>query len=144
MIDSGRRRIVIASGEVLDVDATTHDDLFWACRASAGGSFGIRSSFVFDLVSVPEGDAIYFRFDWRGADAAKAVFSAFHQMLTNPTGKLNAVAMAQATPVGPKGPREAIDVMSRGHYLGPRRRAARAWCNRCWMPSSPGSNVWNW
>jgi FAD/FMN-containing dehydrogenase len=112
-------RIVIASGEVLEVDAMTHKELFWACRGGAGGSFGINTSFVFDLVKVPEDDATYFRFEWRGADAAKAVFSAFHKLLTNPTPKLNAVAMAQATPVGPKGPREAIDVMSRGHYLGP-------------------------
>jgi FAD/FMN-containing dehydrogenase len=112
-------RIVIASGEVLEADAMTHDDLYWACRGGAGGSFGINTSFVFDLVKVPEGDATYYRFDWRGAEAAKAVFLAFHKILTNPTPKLNAVAMAQATPVGPKGPREAIDVFSRGHYLGP-------------------------
>jgi FAD/FMN-containing dehydrogenase len=113
-------RIVVASGEVLEIDATSVDSkLFWACRGGAGGSFGINTSFVFDLVKVPEGDATYFRFDWRGADAAKAVFTAFHNLLTNPTPKLNAVAMAQATPVGPGGRGEAINVMSRGHYLGP-------------------------
>jgi FAD/FMN-containing dehydrogenase len=112
-------RIVIASGEVVEVDATRHKELFWACRGGAGGNFGINTSFAFDLAKVPEGDATYFRFDWRGADAAKAVLSVFHTLLTNPTRKLSAVAMAQAAPVGPKGPREAIEVMSRGQYLGP-------------------------
>ncbi len=111
-------RIVIASGDVIEIDAKTHEKLFWACRGGAGGSFGVNTSFVFDLVKVLEDEATYFRFDWRGADAAKAVFIAFHKLLTNPTMKLNAVAMAQAALVGPKGPREAINVMSRGHYIG--------------------------
>ena len=113
-------KLVIASGDVLEVNATNDGkDLFWACRGGAGGSFGINTAFVFDLVPVPAGDVTYFRFEWRGAEAAKAVFAAFHTVLTNPTPKFNAVAMAIATPVGAGGPREAIDVMSRGHYLGP-------------------------
>ena len=32
---------------------------------------------------------------------------------------LNAVATAQASPVGAGGPREAIDVFSRGQFIGP-------------------------
>ena len=76
---------------MLEVNATNDDkDLFWACRGGAGGSFGISASFVFDLVPVPAGDVTYFPFEWRGAEAAKAVFAAFHTVLTNPTPKFNA------------------------------------------------------
>ena len=136
-------RIVIASGEVLDVDASTHKDLFWACQGGAGGSFGINTSFTFNLARVPEVNGTYFRFEWRGSEAAKAVFMAFHQILTNPTPKLNAVAMAQATPVGPNGPREAIDVMSRGHYLGTPGRIALLLSNRCSPRPRRRSRRWN-
>lgn len=112
-------RIVTASGEVLEIDDSSHDDLFWACRGGAGGSFGINTQFTFSLLETPASEVSFFRFTWRGADAAAAVFSAFHQVLASAPPALNAVAMAQATEVGAPGPREAIDVMSRGQYIGP-------------------------
>jgi hypothetical protein len=58
------------------------------------------------------------RFDWRGTDAAAAALRAFDRLLTRGTAGFNAVAMAQAVPVGPGGRREAIDVFSRGQFLG--------------------------
>lgn len=111
-------RIVTASGDILDLDDSTSSDLFWACRGGAGGSFGINTQFTFELVPAPETIA-YYRFDWRGADDAAAVLAAFHTMLQGAPAALNAVAMAQAAPIGPGGPREAIDVFSRGQYVGP-------------------------
>jgi hypothetical protein len=48
-----------------------------------------------------------------------AVLTAFDKMMQSAPAALNAVAMAQASEVGPDGPREAIDVMSRGQYIGP-------------------------
>jgi len=112
-------RIVVASGDVLDIDDTDNSDLFWACRGGAGGSFGINTSFTFELAQAPQANVGYYRFDWRGADAAGAVLSTFHTILQHAPAGLNAVVMAQATPVGPGGPREAIAVMSRGQYIGP-------------------------
>ncbi len=112
-------RIVTASGEVLDLDPSTNSDLFWACRGGAGGSFGVNTSFTYELVQVPTRDISYYRFDYRGADAAEAVLSTFHSILKSAPAALNAVAMAAAAPVGAGGPREAIDVMSRGQYVGP-------------------------
>ena len=47
------------------------------------------------------------------------MLSAFDKLLTTAPAELNAVASAQASPVGPGGPREAIDVFSRGQYIGP-------------------------
>jgi FAD/FMN-containing dehydrogenase len=112
-------RIVTASGEVLEIDATNNSDLYWACRGGAGGNFGINTSFTFNLVEVPLQNIAWYRFDWRGADAAAAVFSAFQQILVKAPAAFNAVAMAQASDVGSGGPREAIAVMSRGQYIGP-------------------------
>ena len=112
-------RIVTADGEVLEIDGSSHDDLYWACRGGAGGNFGINTQFTFSLVEAPADDVSFFRFTWRGADAAEAVFSAFHQILVSALQALNAVAMAQATEIGQAGPREAIDVMSRGQFIGP-------------------------
>lgn len=112
-------RIVTAKGELLDLNSSTNKDLFWACRGGAGGSFGINTSFTFDLVEVPVENVGYYRFEWRGADAAAAVLAAFDQLLPKAPAAFNAVAMAEASEVGKGGPREAIDVMSRGHYLGP-------------------------
>ena len=36
-------RVVLASGEVVEADATNHPDLFWACRGGTGGNFGINT-----------------------------------------------------------------------------------------------------
>jgi FAD/FMN-containing dehydrogenase len=111
-------RIVTASGDLLQLDAANNCDLFWACRGGAGGNFGINTSFTFDLVGVPQ-TVSWYRFDWRGADAAGAVLSAFHQILKTAPPAFNAVVAAQASEVGPGGPREAIDTFSRGQYIGP-------------------------
>jgi FAD/FMN-containing dehydrogenase len=40
--------LVTAEGEVLDVDATSHPDLFWALRGG-GGNFGVATSFTYRL-----------------------------------------------------------------------------------------------
>ncbi|MDW5595112.1 FAD-binding oxidoreductase [Conexibacter stalactiti] len=112
-------RIVTAERRVRRIDADTNRDLFWACRGGAGGSFGINTQWTFQLPRVPRREVAFYRFDWRGADAATAVLRAFDHLLTRAPAALNAVASAQASPVGPGGPREAIDVFSRGQYIGP-------------------------
>ena len=112
-------RIVTADGRALAINKKHHRDLFWACRGGAGGSFGINTQFTFRLPKVPRDEVAFYRFDWRGADAAAAVLSAFDKLLTTAPAELNAVASAQASPVGAGGPREAIDVFSRGQYIGP-------------------------
>jgi FAD/FMN-containing dehydrogenase len=44
--------LVTASGEVLEVDAATHPDLFWALRGG-GGNFGIATALTYRLHPVP-------------------------------------------------------------------------------------------
>jgi FAD/FMN-containing dehydrogenase len=43
--------LVTASGEVLDVDAVSHPDLFWALRGG-GGNFGVATAFTYRLHQV--------------------------------------------------------------------------------------------
>lgn len=111
-------RIVTADGNVLDVDASHHSDLFWACRGGAGGNFGINASFTFQAIEVPMPTVIFYRIDWNGADDATAGFAAYHKLLQNAPDALNSTAAAQAVPVGAGGPRAAITAFSRGQYFG--------------------------
>lgn len=111
-------RIVTADGSAREIDPGNDADLFWACRGGAGGSFGINTSFTFDLVEAPQADIGYYRFEWQGADAAAAVLAAFDTLIQSAPPALNAVAMAEATAVSAGGPAEAIHVMSRGQYIG--------------------------
>ncbi len=111
-------RMVTAAGEVVEATPSTNPELFWASRGGAGGSFGINTQFTFDLVPVPTENIVYYRLEWRGADAALAMFAAVDALeQTSPPGFV-ASGMAQAAPVGSGGPREAVDVMLRGQFLG--------------------------
>lgn len=112
-------RMVTADGCVVRADSRDHRDLLWACRGGAGGNFGINTEFRFQLSRIPVSEVAFYRFDWRGADAATAVLRAFDHLLATAPAALNAVASAQAAPVGAAGPREAVDVFSRGQYIGP-------------------------
>jgi FAD/FMN-containing dehydrogenase len=112
-------QIVTASGDFLEANRHNNEDLYWACRGAAGGSFGINTSFTFDLKAVPREDITYFRFQGRGADLAARLFDEFHRLMATGVSRLNAVARAQAVKIGAGGPREAIDVMSRGQFIGP-------------------------
>lgn len=111
--------IATASGEILDIDNAHNDDLFWACRGGAGGSFGINTQFSFNLVEVPVKPISWYRFEWTGVDNAAAVLAAFDKILTTAPAALNAVAMAEAIPVGDGGANAAVHIMSRGQYIGP-------------------------
>jgi hypothetical protein len=114
-------RIVTADGRVLTANADENADLFWACRGGAGGSFGVNTSFTFQLERVPQ-EVWYFAFEYRGEDKAAQVFGAFHTILQAAPPMFNAVAFARAT--DPKGgnKRDAIFVRSRGQFFGPQNQ----------------------
>ncbi|WP_410612592.1 FAD-binding oxidoreductase [Amycolatopsis sp. lyj-109] len=64
--------IVTADGQLLQCDADTNADLFWACRGGGGGNFGVTVSFTFQ--ARPVADCATYVLLWDSADAAK-VFS---------------------------------------------------------------------
>ncbi|MGB0114503.1 MAG: FAD-binding oxidoreductase [Ilumatobacteraceae bacterium] len=111
--------IVTADGEVRTLSADEHEDLFWACRGGAGGNFGVNTEFTFALTDAPRDDISFYRFEWTGAENAAEVLATFDRLLTDAPAALNAVAMAEATPVDGGDPADAISVMSRGQYIGP-------------------------
>jgi hypothetical protein len=111
-------RMVTASGDVVVASPNSEQDLYWALRGGAGGNFGINTQFTFQTVRLPKTNIGYYRFEWKGADAAEAVFAAFQQLLTTAPDAFNAVAMAQAVP-GTGSKRDNVFVMSRGQYIGP-------------------------
>lgn len=45
--------IVTANGEILEIDANNHPDLFWAIRGG-GGNFGVVTKFKYQLQPVPQ------------------------------------------------------------------------------------------
>jgi FAD/FMN-containing dehydrogenase len=55
-------RIVTADGRLLQCDADTNPDLFWACRGGGGGNFGIVTRF--QLKTHPVGSASWFFVTW--------------------------------------------------------------------------------
>lgn len=111
-------RIVTADGEVLEISPSEHPDLYWACRGGAGGNFGINTSFHFDLVEAPHTDIVFYKFDWYGVEPAGAMFAAFNELLVDAPSELNAVAMAEATPLNGQSPEEAIHSFTRGQFIG--------------------------
>ncbi len=111
-------RIVLASGEVVEIDKTNEPDLFWACRGGSGGTFGLNTEFTFQLVEAPP-TVRYFRYDFDGADDAAAVLAEFNRICATGNSKFNSSYAAQATPIGAGGARGAITSFARGQYIGP-------------------------
>jgi FAD/FMN-containing dehydrogenase len=111
-------RMVTAEGKRIEVSKSAHPDLFWASRGGAGGNFGINTTMKFRLAKIPVQQVAFYSYHWQGADAAAAVFAAFDKLCETAPPEFNADTAAQATPIGPGGPRAAIEVFSRGQFLG--------------------------
>ncbi|WP_224367861.1 FAD-binding oxidoreductase [Hyalangium versicolor] len=47
-------QLVTASGNVVEANATTNPDLYWALRGGGGGNFGIVTAFTLQLVHIPK------------------------------------------------------------------------------------------
>ena len=111
-------RIVTADGQVREISSSSEEDLYWACRGGAGGSFGINTEFTFNLVEAPLEAVSFFRYEWMGADAAVEAMQVFHQVLASAPDAFNGVVMTEATDQDPD-PRKALHTMTRAAYIGP-------------------------
>ncbi len=110
--------LVDAAGAVRSVSSSEDPDLLWACRGGAGGTFGINTDFVFDLVEVPRETISFFSYTWSGREAAGALLEAFDTLMTTCPDALNAVAFAEATEDGSGAGGNGIDVTARGLFIG--------------------------
>lgn len=56
-------QLVTAAGDIVEANANTHADLFWALRGGGGGNFGIVTSFSLHLVPLTE--VVVYALSWR-------------------------------------------------------------------------------
>lgn len=111
-------RIVTADGGVREITSSSEEDLYWASRGGAGGSFGINTEFTFNLLEAPQEPVSFFRYEWMGADAAVEAMQVFHQVLASAPDEFNGVVMTEATDQDPD-PKKALHTMTRAAYIGP-------------------------
>jgi FAD/FMN-containing dehydrogenase len=64
-------KLVTAAGDIVDADAGTNPDLYWACRGGGGGNFGVVTGFRF--ATFPTADISLFSATWPWAAAADLV-----------------------------------------------------------------------
>lgn len=92
--------VVLASGEVVTCDASSHPDLYWALRGGGGGSFGVVTSFTFTTHRI--GQLAIFTLVWPWS-AAAAVIEAWQSWAPGAPDELwsNCLLLAsQTTPSG--------------------------------------------
>ena len=64
-------RVVTADGHVRHVDASTNEDLYWACRGGGGGNFGVVTALTLETHRVSR--AAYFFLSWPWSQASEAI-----------------------------------------------------------------------
>ncbi len=55
-------QLVTAAGEVVEANATTNADLYWALRGGGGGNFGIVTAFTLHLI--PQSQVVIYALQW--------------------------------------------------------------------------------
>jgi FAD/FMN-containing dehydrogenase len=101
-------RIVTADGRLLQCDADTNPDLFWACRGGGGGNFGIVTRF--ELKTHAVGSASWFFVTWPWASAGAAL-AAWQALAPETTSRLTSIFSLGTGGSGPT-------VTSLGQYFG--------------------------
>lgn len=109
--------IVTADGEVLVASPSSHPDLFWALRGSAGRNFGINASFTYQLAARPhEKSTVYgLEFESRAKCAAAAKVILRGMRSAPPTSSVLMIASSWTDGVG---------CVMWGQYFGDDPRAA--------------------
>jgi FAD/FMN-containing dehydrogenase len=64
-------QIVTADGQLRTCNASTNQNLFWACRGGGGGNFGVVTSFTF--TTHPTGPIVLFFLSWPWSQAARVI-----------------------------------------------------------------------
>jgi FAD/FMN-containing dehydrogenase len=92
-----RLTMVDAQANVLQADATTNADLFWACHGGGGGSFGIATQFVLNVF--PLARAVVFGVSWTLSQShAARMFTAWQSWAPNAPSNITSIMK-----VGPAG-----------------------------------------
>jgi FAD/FMN-containing dehydrogenase len=94
--------MVLASGEVVRVNADEHPDLYWAIRGG-GGNFGVVTSFLFRLHEV---GTIFGGPTFWAVEQAEEVMSAYREFLPSAPRELNGFFAFHTVPPAPPFPEE--------------------------------------
>jgi FAD/FMN-containing dehydrogenase len=85
--------VVVASGEVLEVDADHHPDLLWALRGAGNGNFGVVTALTYRIH--PLAEIALVRAAWRGFGDLQAVFDAWQRSAPQADPRLTSVLDVQ-------------------------------------------------
>ena len=117
--------VVTADGQILEVSADDHPDLFWALRGG-GGNFGVVTSFTYRLHPVTE---VYGGLLGYPADGAAEVLQAYREISTDAPDRLALYAGLVTAPPAPFVPEHLHGQRVVGLipvYFGAAEEAARA------------------
>jgi FAD/FMN-containing dehydrogenase len=103
-------QIVTADGQLRTCNASTNENLFWACRGGGGGNFGVVTSFTF--TTHPTGPIVLFFLSWPWSQAAR-VISAWQSWAPHAPDELWSNLHLAATPGG-----SVPSIEVGGTYLG--------------------------
>jgi FAD/FMN-containing dehydrogenase len=101
-------RLVAADSTVLNVDATHHPDLFWACRGGGGGNFGVVTSFRFRVHPVSTVTTFLVEWPWSQATQALTAWQSWAPLAPDEISTVLSVGTATGSP------RIAVD----GQFIG--------------------------
>jgi FAD/FMN-containing dehydrogenase len=89
--------LVDAQAHVLQANATTNTDLFWACHGGGGGSFGVATQFVLNVF--PLASALVFGVEWTFSQShAARMFAAWQAWA--PNAPSNITSIMKVAPAG--------------------------------------------
>ncbi|HYO52729.1 FAD-binding oxidoreductase [Archangium sp.] len=120
-------QMVTATGDVVEANATTNAELYWALRGGGGGNFGIVTAFTLQLVPVSQ--VVVYALSWR-AEQFPSVMS-YWQSWAPTLGDTNLTCQLTFSSDG--------SLHSEGVYLGTPdrlRELLQPWMARC-PPVSP-------
>jgi hypothetical protein len=124
--------IVDAQARMLQADATTNADLFWACRGGGGGSFGVVTQFVMNVFALASVQVFGVSWTLSQAHAAR-MFAAWQSWAPNAPGNITSIMK-----VGPAG-NGLITMRCIGQSVGPQAelRSNLATLTKLDAPSRP-------
>jgi FAD/FMN-containing dehydrogenase len=117
-----RTDLLTASGEVVRCSSDLHNDLFWACRGGAGGSFGVNTSFT--LRTRAASRATLFDLAWPLRDA-RSVLAAVQEITREAPDEFGIRVDIATSGSCPEEAVERAHVRAIGQFLGPRGELER-------------------
>jgi FAD/FMN-containing dehydrogenase len=92
--------VVTADGEVVVANESSHPDLFWALRGSAGRNFGICSAFKYRLAPRPHRESTVYGLEFETRDSCAAAAKAILRGMRSAPASSSVLMIASTWPEG--------------------------------------------